>query len=140
MIVTDRGRYDATRNIPIVASSPSDSVQEASAVLLNGSATPHPLELKRATTYRLRLINITTARPGLRFELKGDTTTQMWRTVSKDGADIPAANRTLRPARQSLSIGETMDVEFFTAQPGEFKLEAQTAGGMPLAAIPIRVP
>jgi FtsP/CotA-like multicopper oxidase with cupredoxin domain len=139
LIVTDKGRYDAARNIPIVVSSPSDSVQEESVVLLNGSAAPQPLELKRATTYRLRLINITTARPGLRFELKEDSTTQMWRTMSKDGADIPVASRTLRPARQALSIGETMDVEFFTAQAGEFKLEAQTAAGALLAALPIRV-
>jgi FtsP/CotA-like multicopper oxidase with cupredoxin domain len=139
LIVVDRGKYDATRNVAIVASSPSDSVQEESAVLFNGSATPPSLELKRATAYRLRLINITTGRPGLRFELKEDSTTQMWRTISKDGADIPAANRTLRPARQSLSIGETMDVEIFTARVGDFKLEAQTQGGGLLAVLPIRV-
>jgi hypothetical protein len=74
-------------------------------------------------------------------ELKqvGDTALVMWRTIAKDGADIPAAMRTLRPGRQALSIGETMDVEFFATRPGEYKLEALTQFGAPLAAMAIVV-
>lgn len=139
LIVVEKGKYDAARDIPVLISSPSDSVEEERAVLMNGSLNPPPLELRRSMNYRLRLINITTARPGIRVELKQDTTFVMWRTVAKDGADVPQAARTLRPARQMLSIGETMDVEFFTTRPGEYTIEARTQLGALLGAIALRV-
>jgi FtsP/CotA-like multicopper oxidase with cupredoxin domain len=139
LIVVEKGKYDPTRDISVLISSPSDSIAEESAVLLNGSLTPPTLNLRRAMSYRLRLINITTGRTGMRVELKQDTAQVMWRTVAKDGADVPAALRTLRPARQSLGIGETMDVEFFPPRPGEYKLEALTQLGAPLGAMSIVV-
>lgn len=139
LIVVDRGRFDATRDHPIVFSSPSDSVAEAQSVLINGSTTPFALDLRRGITHRLRFINITTARPNLAFEMKEDTAFATWRPVAKDGADLPVAARTPRLARQTLSIGETMDFEFLAARPGEYTLEARTRNGVLLAVLPIRV-
>jgi hypothetical protein len=108
-------------------------------VLINGRLEPDTIELRRGASHRLRLINITTGRPGLRLELMQDTTRVNWRPVAKDGADIPQAERTLRPAAQRLSIGETTDVEFFATRPGDFQLRATTATGVQLAGIVLRV-
>jgi len=139
LIVTEKGKWDPTRDIPVVISSPSDSAEELRAVLLNGALRPQALELKRGTSYRLRLVNITMGRPGLYMELTQDTLPQNWRVVAKDGADIPAAARTVRAARLPISIGETYDVEFFPTRVGEFRLEAKTARGVSLGFVPVRV-
>ena len=139
VIVTEPGKWDPARDIPVVVSSPSDSVAEETSVLINGSATPLVQELRRGITYRLRLVNITTARPGLRLELKQDTTVTTWRPVAKDGTDLAATSRGTRTARQALSIGETMDVEVLLVRPGEYRLEAHTARGTLLGTLPIRV-
>ena len=139
LIVTEAGKWDATRDIPVVISSPSDSVAEESSVLINGAVAPLVLELRRGLTYRFRLINITTARPRLRVELKQDTTVATWRPVAKDGVDLPANSRGARPARQPLSIGETMVVEVLLVRPGEYRLEAHTGLGTLLGTLPIRV-
>lgn len=139
LIVVDRGKWDATRDFPILLTSPSDSVAEETSLLINSSATPAALELRRGIAHRLRLINITATRPGLVVELKQDSLLMAWRAVAKDGAEIPTAARTVRPARQAISIGETMDMEFFPTAPGEYRLEARTSGGALLATLPIRV-
>ena len=139
MIVVDRARYDSTREVTVLVSSPSDSTEEERAVLINGSITPVAPVLRRAAAYRLRLINITTGRPGLRFELMRDSTVATWRHLAKDGADLPAARRVIRPALQRLSIGETMDVEFFPTAAGDYRLELRTAAGTLLGTLPLRV-
>jgi FtsP/CotA-like multicopper oxidase with cupredoxin domain len=139
LIVVDKGKYDPTKDFAVLASSPVDSVEEEHAVLLNGSLQPPPLTLRRGVASRLRLINITTSRPGLRFELKQDTTYMNWRAVAKDGADLPQDARSLKPARQSISIGETADVEFFATRPGDYALEVRSALGVLLGSLPIRV-
>ncbi len=46
-----------------------------------------------------------------------------WRAVAKDGAALPAAQATLRPAQQVISVGETYDFEFESSSTGEFRLE-----------------
>jgi FtsP/CotA-like multicopper oxidase with cupredoxin domain len=139
LIVVDKGKWDPTKDFPVLFSSPSDSVDEERSVLVNGNLTPLALDLRRGTAYRFRLINITTGRPNLTVELKQDTTLASWRPIAKDGADLPAAARGTRPARQAIGIGETMDMEFFPTRPGEFRLEARTRLGALLATLPIRV-
>jgi manganese oxidase len=139
LIVVDKGKWDPTKDFPVLISSPSDTAQEQRAVLINGSLTPTALELRRGTGYRLRLINITTARPGMRVELRSDTTVTNWRVLAKDGADLPQPARGVRHASQRLSIGETMDVEIFPTRVGELKLEARTGSGVLLGTLPIRV-
>jgi FtsP/CotA-like multicopper oxidase with cupredoxin domain len=141
LLVVDKAKWekDKAKDFTVVVTSPSDSVQEERSVLINGSLEPVPLELKKGTSYRLRLINITAARPGLQILLMQDTTMLAWRPVAKDGADLPAARRVIRPARQQLSIGETMDVEFFPTTPGNYFLEARTSADVPLGRLLIRV-
>jgi FtsP/CotA-like multicopper oxidase with cupredoxin domain len=139
LIVVEKGKWDPARDIPVLMSSPSDSLAEERAILFNGALQPDTLQLRAGVTYRLRLINITTGRPNLGVELKQDTTVLAWRPIAKDGADLPAARRVIRTARQTIAIGETMDMEFFPTAPGEYRLEALTRFGSLLATLPIRV-
>lgn len=139
LIVIDKGKWDPTKDFPVLISSPSDSLEEERAVLINGGFAPQAIEMRRGTSHRLRLINITTGRPGIRLELKQDTTLMTWRPIAKDGADLPVPARGVRPARQALSIGETMDVEFFPTFVGEYVVEVRTALGTLLGTLPIRV-
>jgi FtsP/CotA-like multicopper oxidase with cupredoxin domain len=139
LIVVDRGKWDPTRDFPVLFTAPSDSAAEETSLLINGSATPLALELRRGVASRLRLINITATRPGIVVELRQDSTLLAWRTVAKDGAELAQAARTVRPARQPISIGETMDMEFFPTAPGDYRLEVRTSGGALLATLPIRV-
>lgn len=139
LLVVDRTKYDPNKDIPVLIASPSDSVDEERAVLVNGSLAPLSVVLKRGVASRLRVMNITTLRPGLRVELRQDTTWINWRVVAKDGMDIPAADRVLMPARQPLSIGETMDVEFLPVKAGDLRLEVRTTQGALLGTMPIRV-
>jgi len=140
LIVVDKGKFDPSKDFSVLVSSPADSVEEDRSVLLNGSLQPVPLLLKRGVATRLRLINITTSRPGLRMELLQDTTYMTWRTLAKDGADLPQTARMIKPARQAISIGETADVEFFPTRPGDYRLEARSTLGTLLGTLPIRVP
>ena len=131
--------YDPGTDIPVLISSPRDPADESKAVLLNGSLTPRPLEMRAGVSHRLRFINITIARPNMRMELRQDTTVLTWTQVAKDGAELPAQRRAVRPARQPISIGETIDVEITPAAAGALRLEARTGAGVLLGLLPVRV-
>jgi hypothetical protein len=87
---------------------------------------------------RLRLINITVNRPNTRVELWRGDSLATWRPVGKDGADLPEAMRVARPARTSLSIGETMDYEVVARAGDELRLEVHVATGALLGTQVIR--
>jgi hypothetical protein len=123
----------------VLISSPSDSAAELRSVLLNGSLSPAPLELRVGVPHRVRLINITKARPGMRLELLGASGVAVWRVIAKDGADLPVARQVASPARLPISIGETVDVEVARAEPGELRLEARAADGYLLGLMPVRI-
>jgi FtsP/CotA-like multicopper oxidase with cupredoxin domain len=138
LIVVEPGtRLDTTVDHVVLLSSPPGA-EAARAVLVNGALVPTALALRAGVAHRLRLINITVGRPGIRFELVGNGP-QQWRVVAKDGWDRPAGRRVLRAARQALSIGETMDVELQPAAPGALALEVRTSAGGLLGTLPIRV-
>lgn len=142
LIVVDPGKWDPTKDFPVLISSPSDSAEEERGVLINGATTPLAFEMRRGVAHRLRLVNITTGRAGLSIELHqgGDTTTiASWRPIAKDGAEIPPTARGSRSARQPLSIGETMDFEFTPLRAGDYRMEARTRNGTLLGTLPIRV-
>jgi FtsP/CotA-like multicopper oxidase with cupredoxin domain len=140
LIVLEPGtRYDPATDLTVLISSPSDSAQEARAVLLNGSLAAAPLELRSGVAHRLRMINITIARPGMRMELRSDSVVGTWRVIAKDGAELAAGRQVATPARQPISIGETVDVEVTPPRPGEMRLEARTARGVLLGVVPVRV-
>ena len=140
LIVLEPGaRYDPVTDLIVLISSPSDSAAELRSVLLNGRLSPAPLELRVGVSYRVRLINITKARPGMRLELLGPSGIVAWRVIAKDGADLPAARQAAGPARLPISIGETVDVQLTRAEPEELRLEARAADGSLLGVMPVRI-
>lgn len=90
--------------------------------LLNGSEAPGPIHLEAGETYRFRLINILTE-SSLRVALLRDGEPVSWRAIAKDGADLPPALATVRPARLGFMPGEIHDFEFTPERAGELELE-----------------
>jgi len=88
-------------------------------VVVNGDSVLPRVEMKLGTTHRFRLINIGVA-GGVRFSLRKDTTLVSWRAVAKDGADLPRAQATVRPATQVITVGETYDFTFDPPEPGAY--------------------
>jgi hypothetical protein len=70
--------------------------------------------------------------------LLSDTTPIRWRALAKDGADLPAALATERPARQLVSVGETYDFEVTLKEARLLRLELLD-GKVVLARLPVEV-
>jgi FtsP/CotA-like multicopper oxidase with cupredoxin domain len=104
---------------------------------VNGTSAPPPIELVVGTTHRFRLINISTAAPK-NVRVLMDTALQAWRPFAKDGAELPAVQRTPRPARVVLGPGETMDFEVKRDKPGILTFEIVT--GDPVTGQAQRIP
>ena len=135
LIVVDPDRpFDPTTDIPILISSPRQPADEKRSVLLNGMLDPTPLDVRVGVPLRLRFINITTGRPGMRMDLFRDSTLVAWRPVAKDGADLPRGRQIERTARQPISIGETFDFEFTPTAAGEYRLEGWTGNSSRMLA------
>lgn len=132
-------RYDPATDLVAVFASPPDSLDERKSVLINGRLDPVPLEMKVGTSYRLRLINITTARPGMYVELRRDSSLISWRQLARDGADLPEHRKMARRGLQPLTIGQTMDFELTPREAGDLRLLAIANQGFTLGTLPLRV-
>jgi len=118
---------------------PSDNTP----ILLNGEAAPAPIELKQGVRYRFRFINITPHDPLLSVSLLAGSSPVTWRAIAKDGADLPVSQATERPARQTVSVGETYDFEFESRSATELRLEvfrpARSASAQSQIVVPVHV-
>ena len=109
-------------------------------VVLNGAKVAPVLDFEAGATHRLRLINITTGAPNVRFELvRADSSLVTWTRHAKDAIDLPVSRRVTVPSEQVVSMGETYDMLFAPPGPGEYRLEVRSAAGVLLAQQPIRV-
>ena len=90
--------------------------------LLNGSEAPELIALRVGETYRFRLINILTE-SSLKVALLRDGEPVSWRAVAKDGAELPSALATGRPAELTFMPGEIHDVEFTPQRAGVLELQ-----------------
>ncbi len=120
------------------------------AVEINGRATPDTLVLRAGRPARLRFINLTLSNHSANILLTAEPETvrsrdhvallSQWRTVAKDGADLPLAEQRLTRAHHVLSIGETIDVEVTPATRGHLRIEVRATGaGNLLIGVPVRV-
>ena len=86
---------------------------------------PDTLPLVAGTSYRFRIINIAPDRRA--FVTLGDSGRPVqWRTIAKDGADLPLHQATKRPAHMLMGPGETADFSFTPQHPGVLTLEVAT--------------
>lgn len=89
--------------------------------LVNGAVEPPPVAVRAGHPFRLRLVSIHYG-DRIRFRLLRDTTLATWRWLAQDGADLPAAERLVRPAEWLTGPGMTGDVEIAEALPGRLTL------------------
>jgi len=122
-----------------VISTPVDSLDEARGVAINGSMTPAPIDLRVGRSYRLRVINITIARPGLRVSLRQDSSLVRWKVVARDGAQLPVDRQIEEPAARTVTIGQTVDVELKPERPGTLRLTTEANIGPLKGALEFRV-
>lgn len=118
---------------------------------INGQVTPDTVVLHVGRTARLRFMNLgmnfmrpvfsLTARPDSVLRIARDTMLVRWRSVSKDGFDLPAAAQALRFATVSVAMGETWDVAFVPERRGALTLEVREpdVGHELRLRVPIRV-
>jgi FtsP/CotA-like multicopper oxidase with cupredoxin domain len=132
-------RYDPSTDLLAVISTPVDSLDEARGVAINGSMTPAPTDLKVGKSYRLRVINITIARPGLRVSLRQDSSLVRWKVVARDGAQLPVDRQIEEPAARTVTIGQTVDVELKPERPGTLRLTSVANIGPLKGALEFRV-
>ncbi len=110
-------------------------------VLFNGVTAPTSVDWKAGVLHRLRFINIT-ANDVEEVTLARDSTLQEWRLFAKDGAEVAAAQATVRPARVRMGPGETYDFELTPSAPSDLTLLAVVrgrAGRIWQIRLPIRV-
>jgi FtsP/CotA-like multicopper oxidase with cupredoxin domain len=126
LIVLEPGRrYDPETDRTWVIGS--DGPRRGVRVLLNGSRAP-VLDLAAGQRYRIRLINIHTNVP-LVFSVRADSVPVRWRTLAKDGADLPVAQQRVQPAVQRIGVGEAYDFEFTPSVRGELRISALDPAG-----------
>jgi FtsP/CotA-like multicopper oxidase with cupredoxin domain len=138
VVVDAPEKYDPAHDIVLLVSTPRLNV-DAGTVLLNGTNKPLPMDLRVGERYRLRFINIHTARPSMIARLLRDSTAVTWRAIAKDGMDLPPDQATVRPAIQQSGNGETYDFEFVPDAPGDMRFTMSAAAGALLVTLPIRV-
>lgn len=144
LVLAHGARYDPATDHTVFVTSPWAWADQVRAVLVNGSLTPAPLVLRAGVAHRIRVVNMTLRRPAMRLELRRDSVLLAWRPLAKDGADLPAAEQVVGPARRGvMGIGETFDAEFTPDAPGNLQLTLRVGGRFTnaplLAVLPIQV-
>jgi FtsP/CotA-like multicopper oxidase with cupredoxin domain len=149
IIVRDSALSDPTAEHLFFIKSARGS-SESFPMEINGEVNPDTLVLRVGRPYRFRFVGLSvtspnatvylTARPDSSSLNVRDTMLVEWRRLAKDGGDLPERERTLRPAQQLISIGETYDVEFQPTKRGELRLEVRPpSAGRLFARVPVRV-
>ena len=140
LLVVDPDRaYDTATDIPVLITTPRIAETARRAVLINGQVAPPSTDLRAGVSHRFRLINITIGRPNIRVEVWRDTSLVHWRATAKDGAELPEERKVVQPARQPITIGETIDFEFTPRDSGSMRLEVRSGNGILLATLPFVV-
>lgn len=128
LIVLESGKkFDPTVDHIFVAGW--DGLDNPERTILNGETEPSPLTFAAGRAHRLRFVGIGLVRGGKYVLTQGADTVQ-WRAMAKDGADLPAAQATARPALVRLQAGETYDFEW-TPTPGEYVLSVTMTNARP---------
>ena len=143
LVVPENSEPDTTERIFLIGIG---GPLEQGRPVVNGLEKPAPIELRAGVTHRFRLINISPLESHT-VMLRSDSVVQRWRSVAKDGADLPPQQAITRPATLALHPGETYDFEVMRARPESLTLRisspetidvrfAARARGAPRGALP----
>jgi FtsP/CotA-like multicopper oxidase with cupredoxin domain len=138
LVVDSLDAYDPTHDLVMMITTPRKNPQ-TNVVLINGSLTPAVRQLRAGDHYRLRFINLHIARPSMRMRLLRADTLLTWRSVAKDGMDLPLDQVRSGPSEIQMGNGETYDFDFVSAERGDIRLDVTNAGGVLLASMPLHV-
>jgi len=94
--------------------------------LINGTPQSRPVQLETGRKYRLRFINISTNNQGMQVSLRNASGPVEWIKIAKDGADLPA--HLPAKAQETITVGETFDVEFTSALAQDLLLDLLLPG------------
>jgi FtsP/CotA-like multicopper oxidase with cupredoxin domain len=97
-------------------------------VVNGGQPSVEPLRV--GTTYRIRLMQITSNRPETYTTLLQDGFPVVWTPVAKDAFDLPETQRIPQIAQQKIAVGETYDRLYTPTQPGTLHLELRVGNGV----------
>jgi FtsP/CotA-like multicopper oxidase with cupredoxin domain len=152
MIVRDEAATAAPDDYEIFLKGAANPPAGGSPLEVGGAANPDTLVMHAGRPARLRVMSLAvinpnagvvlTARPDSVAGAVRDTLIVTWVPAAKDGADLVPRERTARPARQLISMGETYDFLFTPPAAGSrLRLEVRAGGGTGglLARVPIRV-
>jgi FtsP/CotA-like multicopper oxidase with cupredoxin domain len=136
LIVLEPGQqFRPEQDVPLVAGL---TVKDTDGpLLING--LEHSEITVRAGRVRLRLINITPNNTALLYTLTAAGKKLQWRTVAKDGMDLPPAQQKSCEAAQNVGVGETYDFEITAAAGDELHLEGFLPGPKLKTVATIRV-
>ena len=138
LVIDDPSTYDPERDIVLLVTIPRKAA-DSGVVLLNGSSTPALRQMRAGQRYRLRFINVHTFRPSMRMRLLQGSTLLTWRSLAKDGMDLPRDRAVDGPSEIQMGNGETYDFEFVPSAAGDYHLDVTNAQGGLLASMPIQV-
>ena len=138
LVLEDPARYDPEHDIVLLVTVPRRQA-DAGKVLINGMLTPPARRLQLGQRYRLRIVNLHTARPAMRMKLMSGTTRLAWTALAKDGMDLPAERAVAGPAEIQMGNGEAYDYTFVPTATGDIRFEVTNAAGIVLATMPIEV-
>ncbi len=96
-------------------------------VVNGGALRSEPMKV--GTTYRIRLMQITSNRPETYTALLQDGFPVVWTPVAKDAFDLPEAQRVPTIAQQKIAVGETYDRLYTPNRPGTLHLELRVGNG-----------
>ncbi len=126
LIVVEPGKpFNPAIDHVVLITSPFDFAEANRGVLVNGSATPAPITVRAGQPTRVRVINMTTRRAGLRVRFTSGDSLVASRALAKDGAEVPPAFRGRRTTPQPVSVGETIDMEIVPTDTADIRLEVR---------------
>jgi len=94
--------------------------------------------LRVGTPYRLRFLSIQREKAHA-VVLRGDSVTQPWTPIAKDGADLPRALQRERASPFTLAVGETYDFSWTPQRMMDAEITVRRLGQNRLLSIPLRV-
>ena len=123
IVVVEPGRaYDPRADHVIVVGW--DGPEDPPHLLVNGDSLPQPRALAAGVHHRLRFIFIGAVN-GEEFTLQSKQGQVLrWRSVARDGFELPAAQQREGPSRVTGWAGQTFDFDFLPPGPGEYALIA----------------
>jgi manganese oxidase len=148
LIVRDRTDRNTTDDLVFFIKSARAGALANPEFEINGKSNPDTLVLKVGGQYRLRFIGLQVSNPNAEVTLTAradsvvgnprDTLLVQWRPLAKDAIELPEGERTPRPARQVVTMGETYDFVFVPIEPGHLRMEVRVS--VPRQRLMVRVP